>query len=99
MRIIIALSVLFSLVFLSFGITPAAASKSCWVDHYHHGSGSASSKNRARRKAIASWQGFTSWEYGKEWGYFSLAKNRRVKCIGSSGSFTCEASAIPCHER
>lgn len=102
MRKILSLAAAFSIlsvIGMSATTTPAQARKSCWVDHYHYGSGSGKTKRSAKKAAIASWQSFTAWEYGAKWGKFRLAKDKRVSCSGSRGSYSCQASGIPCYRK
>ncbi len=74
-----------------------AARKSCWVDHYHSGGGSGTTRRRAKQAAVRSWESFTAMEYGAQWGHYKLAKDRRLSCSGVRGDYECNVSAIPCH--
>ncbi len=79
--------------------TPSFAGKVCMVDHYHHGSGSGSTEDRAERAAIRSWASFTSFEYGGAWADWGDSKNQRVSCRDSGGKVSCSVDAIPCRYR
>jgi hypothetical protein len=68
----------------------------CMSDHYHYGNGNGSSKAAAQRDAIASWAGFTDFEYGSDWARWSRAAGKRVSCSGSGGGFSCQVEARPC---
>jgi len=69
----------------------------CLTDHWHYGSsGSHSSKAAAQRAAIASWQDFTNFEYGRSWARFSRAASRKVSCSPSGGGWSCDVEARPC---
>jgi hypothetical protein len=68
----------------------------CFTDHYHYGNGSGSTKAAAQRDAIASWSGFTDFEYGSDWARYSRAASKRVSCSKSGGGFACQIEARPC---
>jgi len=68
----------------------------CFTDHYHYGNGNGSTKAAAQRDAIASWAGFTDFEYGSDWARYSRAAGKRMSCSGSGGSYSCQVEARPC---
>ncbi|MFM1815709.1 MAG: hypothetical protein RLZ98_2404 [Pseudomonadota bacterium] len=69
----------------------------CMSDHFHVGSSQGqTSKKIAEREAIASWAGFTAWEYGDHWGNIRLAGSRSMKCAQSGTGWACEVQARPC---
>ncbi len=80
-----------------WGTASQAARKSCWVDHYHSGGGTGTTRRRAKKAAIRSWEDFTALEYGAQWGHYRLAKNRSLSCSGTRADYECNVSAIPCH--
>jgi hypothetical protein len=66
-------------------------------DHFHYGSGKAlPNRKAAEAEAIASWVGFTAWEYGDAWGNYRIAASRAMNCSQSGGSWSCETEARPC---
>ncbi|MFT5507179.1 MAG: hypothetical protein ACI89J_000243 [Hyphomicrobiaceae bacterium] len=85
--------------------TPADAArrrggKVCMADHFHYGSSSGErNKKRARREAIASWAGFTAFEYGNAWARFRLARSKVVRCSRSDSGWGCSIEAVPCRRR
>lgn len=67
------------------------------LDHFHDGASSgASSRKQAEAQAIASWAGFTAWEYGNNWGSWRLAESKGVSCGQVAGSWSCTLQARPC---
>lgn len=75
----------------------AEGNKVCFSDHFHSGTSSGQpTRQAAEREAVASWAGFTAFEYGDRWGRWSLAGSKRVNCSQSSGSWGCELEARPC---
>lgn len=70
--------------------------KTCLADHYHDGSGSGPTKQRAQAAAVRAWTDFTAWEYGTSWGRFSIAAGKSVKCDKSGDGFSCQVSARAC---
>jgi hypothetical protein len=74
--------------------------KICFKDHFHFGSSTGEpSRKAAEAAAIRTWQSFTGWEYGRHWGRFAMAENKRISCSGSAGSFACNVEARPCRPR
>lgn len=72
----------------------------CMLDHFHTGSGTGSTKDAAMKSAIASWSGFTAWEYGGNWGSWKLSESRNGKCEpGLGGGWSCTIHARPCRPR
>ncbi|MEL7543397.1 MAG: hypothetical protein AAGJ70_06440 [Pseudomonadota bacterium] len=75
----------------------AHAKRYCQGDrHMHYGSGSGPTKRTAKRSAIASWSGFTAFEYGNAYARFSNARFKRVRCGKSSGGWSCSVEGNPC---
>ncbi len=72
--------------------------KLCFADHSHTGSSfGAPTKGHALQAAITDWTGFTALEYGQEWGQFSLAWAKSIRCEPSSfGKWGCQIEARPC---
>lgn len=69
----------------------------CMTDHFHHGtSGGQPTRATAEREAIASWAGFTAWEYGNQWGSWRIAASKRVSCSQLTGTWGCQVEARPC---
>lgn len=73
-----------------------AGSSLCMIDHAHFGTGTGTTKSRARKAAIGNWAGFTAWEYGTDWARFSRARAKSVKCARASSGWSCDVSAMPC---
>ena len=59
----------------------------CMVDHFHSGNGEGRTKKAALRSAIASWEGFTAWEYGADWA--------RIKSAGGRGGMEEDRPLLP----
>ncbi|MEO0618257.1 MAG: hypothetical protein AAFZ01_03155 [Pseudomonadota bacterium] len=75
----------------------AYAKRYCQGDrHMHYGSGSGPTKRTARRSAIASWSGFTAFEYGNAYARFSNARFKRVSCDKEAGGWSCKVEGNPC---
>ncbi len=71
--------------------------KVCMTDHFHYGSSSGHrSKKIARAEAIASWAGFTAFEYGNAWASFRLARSKGERCAREEGGWRCNVEAVPC---
>ena len=70
--------------------------KTCFVDHYHHGSGSGPTQSHARAAAVNSWVWPTALEYGSSWGDYRLAVGKRMKCTRSHAVWTCDTQARAC---
>ena len=69
----------------------------CMTDHFHYGASSGRrSKKIARREAIASWAGFTAFEYGNAWASFRRARSKAVRCAESVEGWGCNVEAVPC---
>jgi hypothetical protein len=69
----------------------------CMTEHFHYGSGNGlPSRKAAEAEAIASWVGFTAWEYGDPWGSYRIAASRTMKCAQAGGTWSCETEARPC---
>lgn len=96
---LVSVAIVFALV------APADAKKRrggrvCMTDHFHYGSSSGErSKKLARREAIASWAGFTAFEYGGAWASFRLARSKGVRCLRSDSGWGCNVEAVPCRRR
>lgn len=70
--------------------------RTCFVDHYHYGSGSGASRKAATNDAVGSWSSFTDLEYGSNWARFSRAASKSIKCAPSSSGWDCNIEARPC---
>jgi hypothetical protein len=70
--------------------------RTCMSYHYHYGNGNGSTKAAAQKDAIASWAGFTDFEYGSNWARYSRAASKRMSCSQSGGGFSCQVEARPC---
>ena len=74
--------------------------KVCMTDHFHYGSSSGHrNKKIARTEAIASWAGFTAFEYGNAWASFRNARSKSVRCQRSDSGWACNIEAVPCRRR
>ncbi|MEM8971285.1 MAG: hypothetical protein AAGD43_04375 [Pseudomonadota bacterium] len=71
----------------------------CMVDHFHSGNGEGRTKKAALRSAIASWEGFTAWEYGTDWARFKSAGSRGVTYTKAGGGWSANVEARPCNRR
>jgi hypothetical protein len=72
-------------------------SKVCMVDHFHNGASSGkASRKAAEAEAIASWAGFTAWEYGDNWGSWRLSESKRMNCGQTGGAWACTIESRPC---
>jgi hypothetical protein len=72
--------------------------RTCLADHFHSGTGSGKTRAQAERQAIQAWVDFTAWEYGSQWGRYSLSASRRMTCERSDG-WSCFVEARPCRAR
>ena len=71
--------------------------KTCLSDHWHYGtSNTMRTKRLAQRDAIASWQGFTDFEYGSDWARWSRAASKKMGCKKVSSGWECSVEARPC---
>lgn len=71
--------------------------KLCMTDHFHYGSSSGHrNKKIARTEAIASWAGFTAFEYGNAWASFRLARSKAVRCAREVNGWGCKVEGVPC---
>jgi hypothetical protein len=72
-------------------------SRVCMTDHFHYGSSSGKrNKKIAEAEAIASWAGFTAFEYGNAWASFKLARSRNVSCAKDEKGWGCNVEGVPC---
>jgi len=72
-------------------------SRTCMVTHSHYGRSPAwPSKRGARKAAIRAWTHITTWEYGKRWGSYRLARGQRMSCNRAGRRWICETHAYPC---
>lgn len=72
----------------------------CFSGHTHVGSsGPERSKRAALAAAAQDWSSFTAFEYGPSWARWRVATAKKVVCEKSSGSWSCEAQAMPCFNR
>lgn len=63
--------------------------------HDHHGRARRHTREEALAEAIHRWSRFTVFEYGKEWGDWSVARRKKVECTGSEGWY-CKVDGQPC---
>lgn len=71
--------------------------KTCMASHTHDGSGNGKTKKDAEKAAIRSWESFTIWEYGPQWGRYSESVSKTVNCDRTTGSeFSCHVNSRPC---
>lgn len=70
--------------------------KTCFVGHYHYGSGRGPTQIHARAAAVRSWTWATDLEYGSSWADYRLAASKVMKCARSGSGWTCDTQAIPC---
>ncbi len=70
--------------------------RTCFVDHFHDGSGSGATQQAAMASAISSWQSFTSLEYGSDWASYANSISKSATCDKGTGTITCQLSSIPC---
>lgn len=70
--------------------------KICMTAHEHGGEGSLPSRKGAEAAAIRHWEGFTTWEYGKPWGKYSLAVGKNMECANNGSVWVCNTRARPC---
>lgn len=77
--------------------SPADAARVCMTDHFHYGSSSGHRNEKiARAEAIASWAGFTAFEYGNAWASYRLARSKGMRCSRSESGWGCNVEAVPC---
>jgi hypothetical protein len=70
--------------------------KTCFLDHYHYGSGNGPTQAHAKARAINSWTWPTELEYGSSWASFRLAATKSMKCARNGAGWTCDVQARPC---
>lgn len=81
----------------SIHILTRQGKKLCMAGHFHYGADSSSkSKAHAFKNAQRKWADFVILEYGSDWGRFSLATNKGIKCSGKSNGYYCSVEASPC---
>lgn len=69
----------------------------CMSDHFHDGSGSGPTRKEAEAAARSSWASFTIFEYGTDWGSYTLAASATMNCSNASAkAWSCATSARPC---
>ncbi len=69
----------------------------CMSDHFHDGNGSGPTRKEAEAAARSSWVSFTIFEYGTDWGSYTLAASQKMECGNASGqTWSCATSARPC---
>lgn len=73
--------------------------KTCFVDHYHDGNGTAATRDKAEASAIRNWVEFTALEYGSDWSSFGNAASKTMTCRQSMSEWICDLAAIPCRGR
>ena len=72
-------------------------SRVCMADHYHDASGTGKTRQEAEADARNSWVSFTIFEYGTDWGSYTLAASQKMECGNASAQvWSCAASARPC---
>lgn len=65
--------------------------------HDHGSYGRANTQSGALAAAHKRWVWFTSFEYGKRWGNWNLARRKKVECGPSRrGGWKCEVEGQPC---
>lgn len=72
------------------------AGKVCMIDHFHYGSGSGSTKQKALIDAIGAWQGFTDFEYGGRWASWKRSAGKQIKYSSGTTGVTADISSRPC---
>ena len=72
------------------------AGRTCFVDHFHDGSGSGATQKAAMIDAVKNWEGFTAFEYGSDWGSYANSVSKSASCDRSTTQFNCHLSSIPC---
>lgn len=71
--------------------------KACFAEHEHYGKGNGYTKRQALRDMVRRWSSFTSLEYGKVWGHYSRAVDKRIGCkLYGRSDWVCEVTARPC---
>ena len=71
----------------------------CMSDHFHDGSGTGATRKEAEAAARSSWVSFTIFEYGTDWGSYTLAASQKMECGNASGqTWSCATSARPCRK-
>ena len=70
--------------------------RTCLVEHFHDGNGSGATQKAAMSEAIKSWEGFTSLEYGSDWGRYANSISKSATCDRGSSGFTCQVSSVAC---
>jgi hypothetical protein len=74
--------------------------KTCMVDHFHEGSGTGKTRQKAETGAKQSWTDFTAWEYGSDWARYSISESKQVDCSRNGASdWSCQVSSRPCRPR
>jgi hypothetical protein len=69
----------------------------CMSDHFHDGNGTGATRKEAEAAARSSWVSFTVFEYGTDWGSYTLAASQKMECGNASGpTWSCATSARPC---
>jgi hypothetical protein len=72
-------------------------SRVCMSDHYHDGNGTGKTRQQAEAAARSSWTSFTVFEYGPDWGSYTLAAGQNMECGNASAqTWSCSTSARPC---
>ena len=70
----------------------------CFSEHFHEGiANNGTSRSDALQTAITGWEDFTWFEYGNDYGHWSLAHSKSVSCTGGNGSWNCVVRARACH--
>ena len=72
----------------------------CMSDHFHDGSGTGKTRKEAEAAARSSWMSFTIFEYGTDWGSYTLAASQKMECGNTSGQgWSCATSARACKKQ
>jgi hypothetical protein len=70
--------------------------KTCMTEHEHYGEGTMPSRRGAELAAKRAWTNFTAWEYGKSWGNYAAAADKKMDCSQSGSMWVCKTTARPC---
>ncbi len=64
--------------------------------HDHDGHGHGKTQSEALASAIRRWHWFTSFEYGKRWSDWGIARRKTAKCSIGRRGWKCEVEGQPC---
>ena len=68
----------------------------CMTEHFHDGSGTGKTRKAAEEAAKESWVSFTVFEYGTDWGSYTLASSQTMECSNIGDGYSCATQARPC---